>query len=95
MSSGQDSTRIEQRVRVRRIEARKNTVPEVAVPAYHFAALFSCCDAETRFVHLSFRVKSAFLGIIRRGRYSGKRAPEITESSCWISQSSAEAPAAS
>jgi len=42
MSSGQDSTRIEQRVRVRRIEARKNTVPEVAVPAYHFAALFSC-----------------------------------------------------
>jgi hypothetical protein len=25
-----------------------------------FAALFPCCDAGTRFVHLPFRVKSAF-----------------------------------
>jgi len=71
------------------------TVVEITVSIRHFAALISCCGAGTRFVHLSFRVKSAFLEITRRGRYSGKRGPEITESSCWISQSSAEAPAAS
>jgi hypothetical protein len=29
----------------------------------HLAAFFPCCGAGTRFVHLPFRVESAFLGI--------------------------------
>jgi hypothetical protein len=29
----------------------------------HFVALFCCCGAGTRFVHLPFRLKSAFVGV--------------------------------
>jgi hypothetical protein len=32
--------------------------------AGHFAAFFHCCVARTRFVHLSFRVKSAFANVV-------------------------------
>ena len=62
---------------------------EMETPANtgHFPAFFACCGAGTRFVHLSFRLKSAFLGITYTAGNSGTGAPETTEPSCLILQS--------
>jgi hypothetical protein len=57
-----------------------------------FAAFFHCCGAGTCFVHLSFRMKSAFASVAWTGR-SVQGAAETTEKKCLISQSLAAAPA--
>jgi hypothetical protein len=46
-------------------------------PAF-FAAFFHCCGAGTCFVHLSFRMKSAFVNVAWTGR-SVQGAAETTE----------------
>jgi hypothetical protein len=63
---------------------RKITEPAKSLAnAGHFVAFFPCCGAGTRFVHLSFRVKSAFLEVT----LLPETGPEIAESSCLILQS--------
>jgi hypothetical protein len=58
-----------------------------------FAAFFHCCGAGTRFVHLSFRMKSASAKDGQNRTLCVQGAAETTEEKCWILQSLAAAPA--
>jgi hypothetical protein len=66
-----------------RSTVKLRSAPKSPANAGHFVAFFPCCGAGTRFVHLSFRVKSAFLEVT----LLPETGPEIAESSCLILQS--------